>query len=787
MTTRTLDGASGETTVRIVRFAPDEADVCTLVPALWHANPSKTDENALDDDDAPSGFIGTSARRVLDHAPSFASDSYYAFVIPAALLERIRFAEGLPVPDPARCAAQVWVNGERFRCQVFVPPECPSAEEPQAGAGILQAEPLVSEAAAGTLDNLASFEPDQTTESSEAHLSLEAASSDAAEGLRRTTDLVLLPLDDDDEIVKPFTWSFGAAAVAIDLRLGFDQYVNPSRCAHRIDLRPILVMQREGEAARRFLAMAERVARGFSTWFAPAAPRGAVSSAEPGRTPDKEIAPSRAGVREFSSTLEALGAVLAFYEAAAPRLRSAPRMRHGAGELLGSAEQMRSFTAATAAHIATHPDEWVETMLDTGLRLGSRSFLPKRTLVDADAGERDIPENHAVLGFLMTVAAAAKDVLDAHHNADPNDASQSIARTEKDEPFSGHSRLPGYVSGAALLEAFAALSSPNRTGAPGEQERARQAFLQKERLLKRFALRAQALLRVLVPAFPFRTKALDRLPAPTHLFTAAPLYRELWLLMRAWFKGVGDGKVLDELHAASHAAGEERSRKEDFILEALDTPRLYERLAVTVVLEGLAASGLRLASVERIAWPTHDVTCANKWTFVEEADGDETRSPARAVLWYEPAVFAPGDVERHGVGLVRTTSWRLKPEGLQPGTPKPCQMLPAHYAPDMVLMVEKAGERHWLIADAKLRRPMKTVETEVMRALLKYGVTTRPADPSDRMEAVRLLCAIPSEGFQGMNLNDLMPGLGPNVEVEVVLPDAEATTLTDRALEILAA
>lgn len=785
MTTRTLDGASGETTVRIVRFAPDEADVCTLVPALWHANPSKTDENALDDDEAPSGFVGTSARRVLDHAPSFASDAHYAFVIPAALLERIRFAEGLPVPDPARCAAQVWVNGERFRCQVFVPPECPSAEEPQAGAGILQAEPLVSEAAAGALDNLASFEPDQTTESSDTHLSPEAAATNAAEGHRRTTDLVLLPLDDDDEIVKPFTWSFGAAAVAIDLRLGFDQYVNPSRCAHRIDLRPILVMQREGESARRFLAMAERVARGFSTWFAPAAPRGTVSSAEPEREPDKEIDPSRTGVREFSSTLEALETVLAFYEAAAPRLRSAPHTRRGAGERLGSAEQMRSFTAATAAHIVTHPDEWVETTLDTGLRLGSRSFLPKRTLVDADAGERDIPENHAVLGFLMTAAAAARDVLAAHQSA--GKASLSRTPIEKDEAPSGRSPVPGYVSGAALLEAFAALGSPNQTTAPEELERAAQASLLKERSLKRFALRAQALLRVLVPAFPFRARPLDRLPAPTHLFTAEPLYRELWLLMRAWFKGVAEGKVLDELRAASHAAREERSTKEDFVLEALDTPRLYERLAVTVVLEGLAASGLRLASVERIAWPTHDVTCANKWTFVDEADGDETRSSMRAVLWYEPAVFAPGAVERHGVGLIRTTSWRLKPEGLQPGTPKPHQTLPAHYAPDMVLMVEKAGERHWLIADAKLRRPMKTVESEVMRALLKYGVTTRPADPADRMDAVRLLCAIPSDGFQGMHLNDLMPGLGPDVEVEVVLPDAAATTLTERAREILAA
>ena len=91
------------------------------------------------------------------------------------------------------------------------------------------------------------------------------------------------------------------------------------------------------------------------------------------------------------------------------------------------------------------------------------------------------------------------------------------------------------------------------------------------------------------------------MPFPTTVFERIGPYREVWHLMRAWFKsGLGGN--------AKPAVATEV--KEDFVLEALDTPRLYERLVVTVLLDGIRSAGLTLASVDSIPWPTHPVTSA---------------------------------------------------------------------------------------------------------------------------------------------------------------------------------
>ncbi len=724
-----MDGSGAPASPFTVKLVDAETeDLITIGARLSDGRKRPGEGNALSGgfsaDDEPEGRLTAeasfSARAVLSNAKTLLSDRHYAVYVPTETLRAIwdTFPE-LQDPTLEKTAAEIRVNGDVFSAEVEI----------YRGRSDLPG------------------------------------------------DALLLYPKDDQGVAKPFTWAFGLTQIDVVLHFGWEFRVPAEKAHHVLRCDPVMVLQPEGDTARRFLAMADRVAEGFPTWFAPAAPKTLVREST---------------AREFNGVLEAAKTILAAYERLLPWFRMSPKTKTRSSQTLGSAEQMRSFTAATAAYIATHPDELMESAVDTGVRIGARAFLPKRTLIDGAMEDRDIPENRAVVGFLMSVEQKLAEAFQiASGKVGPvggaggaGGAVGGVTTPDTQPPQPGAAQRPArrrhftqtehgrYVAGTALLEAFAAHEPQTH-------------FTVVDAIRLGFEVRRAGRIRAaLAGAFPFHARALPRMPFPTPVFERIGPYREVWHLMRAWFKsGLGGN--------AKPAVATEV--KEDFVLEALDTPRLYERLVVTVLLDGIRSAGLTLASVDSIPWPTHPVTSANRWVFTgSAADGAD----ARVTLWYEPAIYAPGDADRHGVELLRTTSWRLRPEGLVPGIPRAQLPLPPHYAPDVVILVETKEKdegtaddwsRTWLVGDAKLRRPLKTVESEVMRAMMKYGVTTRPVRPADRMECVRLMCAIPERGFTGMTLSDLAPAAGPDVSVEVLTPDALSTGLVERVHALLGA
>ena len=270
------------------------------------------------------------------------------------------------------------------------------------------------------------------------------------------------------------------------------------------------------------------------------------------------------------------------------------------------------------------------------------------------------------------------------------------------------------------------------------------------------------------------------MPFPTTVFERIGPYREVWHLMRVVQVGIGRQRkpaVATEV-------------KEDFVLEALDTPRLYERLVVTVLLDGIRSAGLTLASVDSIPGP-RTVTSANRWVFTD------------------PRRTGPTPASRSGTSPRSTRRGRRPPRGgasahhllassPRRARPRNSARATAASAPLRARRRDPGGNEgegrghggrlvpHLARGRRKLRRPLKTVESEVMRAMMKYGVTTRPVRPADRMECVRLMCAIPS----GLHRDDaLRPHArrGPDVSVEVLTPDALSTGLVERVHALLGA
>ncbi|EHY30181.1 hypothetical protein, partial [Sutterella parvirubra] len=562
-----MDGSGAPASPFIVKLVDAETeDLITIGARLSDGRKRPGEGNALSGgfsaDDEPEGRLTAeasfSARAVLSNAKTLLSDRHYAVYVPTETLRAIwdTFPE-LQDPTLEKTAAEIRVNGDVFSAEVEI----------YRGRSDLPG------------------------------------------------DALLLYPKDDQGVAKPFTWAFGLTQIDVVLHFGWEFRVPAEKAHHVLRCDPVMVLQPEGDTARRFLAMADRVAEGFLTWFAPAAPKTLVREST---------------AREFNGVLEAAKTILAAYERLLPWFRMSPKTKTRSSQTLGSAEQMRSFTAATAAYIATHPDELMESAVDTGVRIGARAFLPKRTLIDGAMEDRDIPENRAVVGFLMSVEQKLAEAFQiASGKVGPvggaGGAVGGVTTPDTQPPQPGAAQRPArrrhftqtehgrYVAGTALLEAFAAHEPQTH-------------FTVVDAIRLGFEVRRAGRIRAaLAGAFPFHARALPRMPFPTPVFERIGPYREVWHLMRAWFKsGLGGN--------AKPAVATEV--KEDFVLEALDTPRLYERLVVTVLLDGIRSAGLTLASVDSIPWPTHPVTSANRWVFTgSAADGAD----ARVTLWYEPA------------------------------------------------------------------------------------------------------------------------------------------------------
>ena len=156
-----------------------------------------------------------SARAVLSNAKTLLSDRHYAVYVPTETLRAIWDTFPNSRTRPWRTAAEIRVNGDVFSAEVEI----------YRGRSDLPG------------------------------------------------DALLLYPKDDQGVAKPFTWAFGLTQIDVVLHFGWEFRVPAEKAHHVLRCDPVMVLQPEGDTARRFLAMADRVAEGFPTWFAPAAPK----------------------------------------------------------------------------------------------------------------------------------------------------------------------------------------------------------------------------------------------------------------------------------------------------------------------------------------------------------------------------------------------------------------------------------------------------------------------------------------------------------------------------------
>ncbi|MCF0254079.1 MAG: hypothetical protein HUK26_07105 [Duodenibacillus sp.] len=372
-------------------------------------------------------------------------------------------------------------------------------------------------------------------------------------------------------------------------------------------------------------------------------------------------------------------AILAAYELNYPYFKASPRFRLTARREVMPLSKIRDFTAASAAYIAQHPEEWEPTSLRTGVSYMGRRFLPARTVVDVPAKDIGIDENRLAVRFLKTVCGFLDRLLaDEAAFAGAGAAAAAAAAPA------------GYVTLAGLTRA-----------AFGAGRRAGELADLRSRLFAALVRYSSIL--------PGPADPVTRLPPATRIFLSVAPYRQVYERMRDWFR-----------------AGFEAAELTPALTKALASSRLYEYYCQARLFASLERLGYRLARASCHAWSHPDfageAAGGENNTFAWEKDGSEV------TVWAQPVICTPAFAPENGLGLYRSAAMSFDGRTGE------------YYTPDLVMKVASPSGARWIVIDAKFSA-VNTILSQQMPALAwKYCFSIACANPGESVAGVLILC-----------------------------------------------
>jgi hypothetical protein len=447
--------------------------------------------------------------------------------------------------------------------------------------------------------------------------------------------------------------------------------------------------------------------------------------------------------RFFNERLEAVRRVIQVYSYNAHFFASNSRARLVQKGAVENFEKLTNLTYDTISFIAQHPEELLPTHTNSGIRHGSKSFLPKRTLVVRNDFDRDIYENRIVVSFLRTIGAAL-------------DASLKEA--------------------AALEEKIPALVNAPENWVNTSEIVVRQA----EDILsdiRRRTLDAQKEVRHLAQKFreflPVTEVAVSRVPRPSPLFASVTQYRQIYDVIKIWFEE------------------EKRSMPDNyFIVDFSRSSNVYEYYCLLRIFACLEEAGWIMTEKSRLPWKNpyqsvaDDVSEERCYNFFEFARGASLLS-----LYFEPLVSSRAE-NNFGLGLVRNSTAKLVrvDEDLKL---RKDRSNPLFYSPDFVLRKTEGGKSKYLILDAKYSAKSTVIESELLDLVFRYLLSVSPVAEEDEIWGLSALCGKlkkEDDALSDSPLWDLRAGFAPCLNKDRVrvfeVNETERTTDLKEALTV---
>jgi hypothetical protein len=355
-------------------------------------------------------------------------------------------------------------------------------------------------------------------------------------------------------------------------------------------------------------------------------------------------------------------------------------------------EKLTNLTFDTISFIAQHPEELLPTHTNSGIRHGSKSFLPKRTLVIRNDFDRDIYENRIVVSFLRTVSAALGASL------------KEIAALEEKIPALVNAP-DNWVSTSEIVvrQAEDILSDIRRRTLAAQKE------------VQHLAMKYREFL-------PVTESALNRVPRPSPLFASVTQYRQIYDVIKIWFEE------------------EKRSMPDNyFIVDFSRSSNVYEYYCLLRIASCLEDAGWIMTKNIRLPWKNpyqsvaDDVSEERCRNFFEFARGQD-----RLELYFEPLVSSRAE-NNYGLGLVRNSTAKLVrvDEDLKM---RQDRSNPLFYSPDFVLRKTAGGKSKYFILDAKYSAKSTVIESELLDLVFRYLLSLSPVSEADEIWGLSALC-----------------------------------------------
>ncbi|MCC8357387.1 MAG: hypothetical protein LJU34_06040 [Oscillospiraceae bacterium] len=339
-------------------------------------------------------------------------------------------------------------------------------------------------------------------------------------------------------------------------------------------------------------------------------------------------------------------------------------------------ERLQYVMPSTLGYIASHPEQLLPNATERGIRIGSRTYQPKKALSLQSTNSYDIYENRVILGFLRKMIDEV-DQLRSQSN-------ELLKKIPQEENYNAD-----YIYSSFFM--FAETRHTLENG-----------IHQLSNLYDRYT----RLWGMYQSIFHIPAEEIISEPKPTQIFLSVPQYNKVFVRIHQW-----------------SSFGVYSFEKEKHMLSFVKISSLYESYLLVKMLSYFTDHGYTLLSAKRCTYPVvaswkyQNTRCANTFNL---SNGKST-----ITLYYQPVVFDTDRRKVNGIGLYRNNSIAVytgEDDARRGGH---------YYTPDYIVKLDINGVSKYLILDAKFSDRNSVKSFYVKDLAFKYLFSISPIDVKD--------------------------------------------------------
>ena len=389
--------------------------------------------------------------------------------------------------------------------------------------------------------------------------------------------------------------------------------------------------------------------------------------------PNIQVSHSYSTSKNMELQIKILSNIVDVYRQNYPIFKTNPKTKIVTSSAIDDFEKVRFFSRDMVRYITTHPENLIDRGLSSGIKIGNKTFQPKKTMVDLKVYSTDIYENRVIVNFLKKMINYSVK-LQVEIEQDIN----SISIRQQG--------IPGYIATSNII-LRTMLGRLNKW-----HDILSEIIVQLKKLFNAYSL-------------IFKVSNIDVLenPKSTPIFLSIPHYKKIFICIQQWF-----------------SSGDYDLSSEKTMVSFLKSSKLYEYYVLIKIINALISAGYILERSEIFDYNVPDISSEDVVnTFYFKKDGHES------VLYFQPYVKSVPGV--NGIHFFRNNR-------IVPGDKARISLNRTLYCPDFILKIAQNDNKHkYIIFDAKYSS-IDTVKKHYLQNLVfKYLFSISPSSNNDEI------------------------------------------------------